>query len=481
MAERNGPRNGFSDKSRNGGESGGDSFARQLPKALEAEKAVLGSILLLPEVFDEVALVLHQDDFSDEANRTIFSHLQEMHSAGKQIDLMLLVERLRHAGVYEQIGGAAYLAELGKQVPTAAHAEYYGKIVADKAVLRSLILAGTDIVAAAHATDADTREVLAKAEERVFSILDQRGGATLSSIRDVLQESLDRIAARMDQQHAYGGIETGFDDFDQMTGGLQGSELVILAARPSMGKTALAMNMAEHVALQLRLPVLFVSLEMAAIELGDRLLCSVAGVNGHRLRNGTITNDERKKLIEASGQLSESPLFIDDSPSRTMTEIAAQARRLKKKHGLSLVVIDYLQLIEPDNARDPRQEQVSKIARRLKGMARELDVPVLCLAQLNRQVEASRDNKPQLSNLRESGAIEQDADVVMFVHRDEYYCTNEEDRERVRGEADLLIRKQRNGPTGDVKLTWVHELTRFRNFSHKPYSEFEPVPGDGGF
>ena len=477
MAERN----GFRNEKRGGGSADDDLLRMQLPQAIEAERAVLGSILLLPEVFDEVALAMRADDFYEEANRTIFEHLLDMHNSGKQIDLMLLVDRLRKAEVYESIGGAAYLAELGKQVPTAAHAEYYAKIVADKAILRSLILAGTDIAAEARNSAADTRDVLAKAEERVFGILDQRGSASLSSIRDVLQESLDRIAARMDQQHAYGGLETGFDDYDQMTGGLQNSELVILAARPSMGKTALAMNMAEHIALQLRMPVLFVSLEMAAIELGDRLLCSVAGVNGHRLRNGTITNDERKQLVEASGRLSESPLFIDDSPSRTMTEIAAQARRLKKKHGLSLVVIDYLQLIDPDNPRDPRQEQVSKIARRLKGMARELDVPVLCLAQLNRQVEASRDNKPQLSNLRESGAIEQDADVVMFVHRDEYYQNNEEDRERVRGEADLLIRKQRNGPTGDIKLTWVHELTRFRNFAHKPYAEFEMPAGDSGF
>jgi replicative DNA helicase len=212
---------------------------------------------------------------------------------------------------------------------------------------------------------------------------------------------------------------------------------------------------------------------MSALELADRLLCSVAEVNGNRLRNGTITHQERQKLVQASVDVSKAPLYIDDSPSRTMTEIGANARRLKRRENLGLVVIDYLQLIEPDNPREPRQEQVAKIARRLKGLARELDVPVLCLAQLNRQVEATRDNRPQLSHLRESGAIEQDADVVMFIHREEYYQTNEEDRERVRGEADLLIRKQRNGPTGDVKLAWLHDFTRFRNFSHKPYAEFE--------
>lgn len=446
---------------------------RQLPRNLEAEKAVLGSILLLPQVFDEVALIIRPDDFYDDANRTLFEHLLQMHDAGQQLDPMLLVERLRTADQYESIGGAAYIAELGGVVPTAAHAEYYAKIVADKSVLRSLIHAGTDILHDAYDPTSDTREMLSKAEEKVFSILESKGGAELTAISEVLQRSLDRLDTRMDQDNVAGGLETGFDDFDQLTGGLQNSELIILAARPSMGKTALAMNIAEHAALQARVPVLFVSLEMSAIELGDRLLCSVAEVNGQRLRNGTITGDERRKLVQSAAEISQAPLFIDDSPSRTMTEIAANARRMKRREGLGLIVIDYLQLIDPDRSSDPRQEQVAKIARRLKGLAREMEVPVLCLAQLNRQVESTRDNKPQLSHLRESGAIEQDADVVMFVHREEYYQTNEEDRERFRGEADLIVRKQRNGPVGDVKLAWVHDFTRFRNYSQKPYEEFE--------
>jgi len=453
---------------------------RQLPRSLEAEKAVLGSILLLPQVFDEVALIIRPNDFYDDGNRTLFEHLLQMHDGGQQLDPMLLVERLRSADQYENIGGAAYIAELGSAVPTAAHAEYYARIVADKAVLRSLIHVGTDIVHDAYEPTADTREMLSKAEEKVFGILESRGTGELSVISKVLQESLDRIDARMDQQHAYGGLETGFDDFDHLTGGLQNSELIILAARPSMGKTALAMNIAEHAALQVRATVLFVSLEMSAIELGDRLLCSVAEVNSHRLRNGTITADERRKLVQTAAEVSQAPLYIDDSPSRTMTEISANARRLKRREGLSLIVIDYLQLIDPDNSRDPRQEQVAKIARRLKGLARELEVPVLCLAQLNRQVEATRDNKPQLSHLRESGAIEQDADVVMFVHREEYYQTNEEDREQVRGQAELLIRKQRNGPTGDVKLTWLRDFTRFRNYAPAPHEAFADH-GDSNF
>jgi replicative DNA helicase len=474
------------DKSRSGEprpfskKSGDNLFERQLPQSLEAEQAVLGSLILLPERCDEVALVIKEDDFYDDANRRIYAQMHRLHESGKQIDPMLLVQALKDSGEFELVGGAAYLAELGSVVPTAAHAEHYARIVREKSTLRSLILASTDILRDAYDPTVDPREMLSRAEERVFGILEEKGEGKVHTIRDVLHQSISRIHARMKQDHAFGGIETGFDDFDEMTGGLHGSELLILAARPSMGKTALALNMVEHVAINLREPTLFVSLEMSAIELGDRLLCSRARVNGHRLRNGHITNEERTLLTKTANEISGAPLFIDDMPSRTMTEIAANARRIKRRDRLKLIVIDYLQLIDPDNSRDPRQEQVAKIARRLKGLARELDVPVLCLAQLNRQVESSRDNKPQLSNLRESGAIEQDADVVMFVHRDEYYQTNEEDRQRVRGEADLLIRKQRNGPTGDVKLTWLHDFTRFTNAAPQQHEEFAGMSGDFG-
>jgi replicative DNA helicase len=355
--------------------------------------------------------------------------------------------------------------------------------VRDKAVLRALIHASTDIIQESFETGVDAREMLARAEQRVFRILDTKGDTQVRSVHDILHESLARIDARMQRQHAYGGLDTGLVDFDDLTGGLHGSELVILAARPSMGKTALALNIAEHIAIDERgpnKPVLMVSLEMSALEVGDRLLCSRARVNSHRLRNGQLSADDSRRLIETAAHVSRAPLFIDDSPSRNMTEIAATARRLKRKDQLSLIVVDYLQLIEPDNARDPRQEQVARISRRLKGLARELNVPVLCLAQLNRQVEATRDNKPQLSHLRESGAIEQDADVVMFVHREEFYQTNQEDRDAVKGQAEILIRKQRNGPTGDIKLTWLHEFTRFENYQQPEYDDFNNL-GPGNF
>jgi replicative DNA helicase len=448
-------------------------LSRGRPGNLEAERNVLGSILLKPDVCDDVALLVRPEDFADEAHQTIFRHLLDLHDGAARIDATILLDRLRTKGDLEQIGGAATIAELINSVPHAAHATHYAGIIRDKAMLRSLIDASTDILRDAYDAFDEPRELLSQAEEKIFSILEQRSSAEAKPIQAVLEDVMIRMDARMKHEHALGGVETGFTDLDSLCGGLHNSELIILAARPSMGKTAFAMNIAEHIAIDTHQPVLFVSLEMASLELADRLLCSAAQVNGHRLRNGTISQEDRRRLVQKSSEISSAPLFIDDTPGRTLTEIAAVARRLKRKQGLSLIVIDYLQLIEPDNPRDPRQEQVARIARRLKTMSRELDIPILCLAQLNRQAEVSRDNRPRLNHLRESGAIEQDADVVMFVHREEYYQTTDEDRERVRGEAEIIIAKQRNGPIGDVKLLWQHDYTRFVNLEHRPYDEFE--------
>jgi replicative DNA helicase len=446
---------------------------RDRPANVDAERAVLGSILLKPDACDDIALLVRPDDFSDESFQILYQHLLELHDSGKRIDVTIVLERLRTKGDLDRIGGAAMLAEVVEAVPHAAHAAHYAQIVRDKALLRSLIDAGTEILRDAYDGGDEPRQLLARAEERIFSILERRSSAEAQPIQSVLEEVMVRMDARMKHEHTIGGVETGFTELDTLCGGLHNSELIILAARPSMGKTAFAMNIAENVAINLRQAVLFVSLEMASLELADRLLCSAAQVNGHRLRNGTISQEDRRRLVQKSSEIGTSPLYIDDTPGRTLTEIAAVARRLKRRQGLSLIVIDYLQLIEPDNPRDPRQEQVARIARRLKMMSRELDVPVLCLAQLNRQAEASRDNRPRLNHLRESGAIEQDADVVMFVHREEYYQTNDEDRERVKGQAEIIISKQRNGPIGDVKLLWQHDYTRFVNLEHRPHDEFE--------
>jgi replicative DNA helicase len=447
---------------------------RQPPCNLEAERAVLGSILLKPDVCDDVVLLVRADDFYDEAHQKLFAHMLALHEEGRRVDLTLLVDRLKTSGDLEAIGGYAALAEIGNSVPTAANAQYYAGIVRDKSTYRALIHVGTEIVHDAYDQADDSTLLLSQAEQKIFSILEHRGLGQQADLKDVLHDVMDRIDARMKGEHVAGGLETHFADYDALTGGLHDSELIILAARPSMGKTALALNIAEHVARKASAPVLFVSLEMSRLELGDRLLCSFARVNGQRLRNGTISNEERRTLVEKAAELSQCPLFVDDTPTRTVTEIAAVARRLKRKHGLRLVVIDYLQLIEPDNPKDQRQEQVARIARRLKHLARDLSLPVLCLAQLNRQAEMSRESKPRLSHLRESGAIEQDADVVMFVHREEYYATSEDEKARVAGEAELIVAKQRNGPIGEVKLTFLHKFARFEDATQRPYDEFGP-------
>ena len=454
-----------------------DLAERVPPHSQEAEKAVLGSILLDPRVLDDVATHLVPDDFYIDAHRKVYSRILEMHAENRTIDLMLLVEELRKHGEFEAVGGAAYLAEIGQAVAVASHAVYYADIVRNHALTRALIHAGTDIVRDAFDLTMEPREQINRAEERIFAVRDRRSTADAVSLNDVLFEAFQMIDRRMQGEAT--GVPTGFTDLDKLTGGLHDSELVILAARPSMGKTALATNIAEHVAVDAGLTTLFVSLEMSRLELVQRMLCSRGKINGHKFRSGFLSAEDREKLVRAAGELSRGQLLIDDSPSHTVTEIAAVARRLRRRAGLRLVVIDYLQLIEPDNPKDPRQEQVAKMTRRLKTLARELKIPILCLAQLNRQTEIAKDNRPRLSHLRESGAIEQDADVVMFVHREEYYHTREEAQARgLSGLAEVIVAKQRNGPVGDIKLTWCEQFTRFENAAPMDYVEasFEDAP-----
>lgn len=433
------------------------------PHSLEAERSVLGSMLLVPELCDEIVLLVQPSDFYADAHQKIFHHLSEMHSEGLRIDETLLVERLRSAAELELVGGQAYLFEIIDATATPASATELSKIIHSKATLRRLIHSSTEILRDCFDPTQNPRELLAKAEERVFMILDERGGTDVSAFSDVLMAACERIDARLQRGAGISGLSTGLPDLDLKTGGFHGSELLILAGRPSMGKTALAANIAENAAIDGQVCTLFVSLEMSKLELAERVMCSRARVNGHKLRNGYATSDDQRKIVKICSEMSKAPLFIDDSPSRNVMEIAATARRLKRRHGLGLIVIDYLQLIEPDNQSDPRQEQVAKIARRLKGMARELNLPVLTLAQLNRQAEAAKDNKPRLSHLRESGAIEQDADVVMFIHREEYYANDPDEKERLKGQAELILAKQRNGPVGTVPMVFLDEYARFES------------------
>jgi replicative DNA helicase len=441
------------------------------PHNLDAERGVLGSMLLDPNLCDDVALILRPDDFYADANQKLYAHLLAMHDEGSRIDATLLLERLSTAGDLEAIGGAGYLAEVLHSVPYAANAVYYAEIVRAKATLRALIHASTEILRDAYEPTLDPREMVGRAEEQIFAIHDQRSSDQVTNAHDLMVEAFDRIDARL-AGTAGVGVPTGYTDLDNLTGGLHDSEFVVLAARPSMGKTSLGTNIAEYVSIEANVPTLFVSLEMARLELAQRMLCSQGRIDANKFRSGLLSKDDRSKLVEASAKLGKAPLYVDDTPARTCTEIAACARRLKRKQNLGLIVIDYLQLIQPDDPRDPRQEQVAKMARRLKGLARELKIPVLCLAQLNRQADTGKDShRPRLSQLRESGAIEQDADVVMFIWRD--WDTREEAQEKgIEGVVNLSIAKQRNGPTGDIKLAWFDKYTCFENLAPKPYEEF---------
>jgi replicative DNA helicase len=463
---------------------------RSPPFDLAAEMGVLGSFLLNPDVANDLALNIRADDFYDDAHRKLYSTLINMFDTGRKIDVTLLVSELKSAGDFELIGGAAYLAQLANSVPNAAHAIYYAQIVRSKATLRRLIDASTSILSDAYDESFEAKELVSQAEQRIFQIQDERNANSAASVSEVLKAAMTRIDLRMQGEQLQSGVATHFTDFDQMTGGLHNGELIILAARPSMGKTAFAMNIAEQVSMKEKAPTLFVSLEMNAIELVDRLLCSVAKVNGQRLKVGTITQDDQKRLLATAAKIAQAPLYIDDAPSRTVSEVAAVARRITQQEmrkpggrALGLIVIDYLQLLNPDNPKDPRQEQVAKIARRLKMLAREQNVPILCLSQLNRQAEDSKDHKPKLSHLRESGAIEQDADVVMFVHREGYYHRGE-DAAQFEGQAEIIIAKQRNGPVGDVELIWERDYTRFLNKAaerHEEFSSYSDFSTPGGY
>ncbi|MDO4570586.1 MAG: replicative DNA helicase [Planctomycetia bacterium] len=445
-----------------------------LPQNVDMERALLGSILLEPIVLDDVLPLVRESDFYLTANQIVFRHLVDIYTSGRQIDSTILLESLQKNNDLSRIGGISYLVEIVHSVAIAAHAVAYSEIIRDKSRLRQLIHACTNIIQSAYDPAADVNELISQSEEQIFAVHDSRSNDSVVSMYNILTEVWDKIDSF--EEGGALGLMTGFTDLDQMTGGLHNSELIILAARPSMGKTAFATNIADQIAIDQNKGVLFVSLEMARAELVTRILCGRAKVDSQKMRQGRITPQERRDLQTASSSMMRAPFHIDDTPSRTVSEIAAQGRRLKRKGQLDLIVIDYLQLIREDNSRDARQEQVSKIARRLKELARELQVPVICLSQLNRQTESSGDHRPKLSQLRESGAIEQDADVVMFVHREEYYHAGDKDhieKKQLAGKAEIIIAKQRNGPTGIVNLQWESKFTQFRNLMFSRREEFE--------
>ncbi|MEQ9411926.1 MAG: replicative DNA helicase [Fuerstiella sp.] len=438
------------------------------PQNLDAERGVLGSILLMNEAIDDVGEVLRPEHFYSDAHQKIYAAIRELYENNvKGIDGVTLAHELMRRSELDDVGGAAYLAEILDSVPHAAHVRYYANIVREKWLQRSLIYSCTEILAESYDLSTDIEDLLQSAERRIFGIVEQQEGSGNIAIGDILMEAFDRIEERMNSEGDATGMTTGFSDLDAQTTGLQPTELIILAARPSMGKTAFVCNVAEAVARVGQKGVLLFSLEQSNLELAERFLCITARVNGHDLRAGNLTAEQRDQLMMASDDLARLPLFIDDKPGRTMGQIAALARRLHRKSPLGVIIIDYLQLVEPEDKNAPREQQIAGISRRLKFLAKELRVPVVALAQLNRGVELREDKRPRLADLRESGSIEQDADMVMFLHRPDAY--DPEDRP---GEAEIVVAKHRSGPTGIVRLTWRKEFMRFENYSPMADTDF---------
>jgi len=439
------------------------SLHRVPPQNIEAEQSILGGILLDNQYLNAVLEVLDGGDFYSESHRRIFAAILELDNKGEPSDLITLSNALKEKKQLDHVGGVAYLASLVDNVPSAANIAYYAKIVKEKAILRRLIGTATDILSKSYDTGADVNNVLDESEHAIFEISEKKIKPAFFSIKDLIKDSFKTIESLYERKEFVTGVPTGFEKIDDMTSGLQNSDLIIIAGRPSMGKTALALDIARHAALEVGIPVALFSLEMAKEQLAIRLLSSEARVDSQRIRRGFLGETDWPKLTTAAGRLSEAPIFIDDTPSIMVLEMKAKARRLTAEVGLGLIILDYLQLMRSGVNKDSREQEISEISRSLKALAKELRVPVVALSQLNRRVEDRTNRRPQMADLRESGAIEQDADLIAFIYRDEVYNRSEDNPEK--GIAEIIIGKQRNGPTGVVKLAFLEKYTRFENLA----------------
>lgn len=441
------------------------------PHSIQAEQSVLGGLMLDNQTWDSVADKVAAEDFYRKDHRLIFTTIEQLAEKQDPFDVITLSEALEAIDELQTVGGLAYLGTLAKDTPSAANIVAYANIVRDRSVLRQLIHIGTDISDSAFNTEGrDTSEILENAERDVFKIAEQRqrgqeGG--FKSIKNLLATAVDKIETLYEQEGNITGASTGFTDFDDLTSGLQPADLIIVAGRPSMGKTTIAMNMAENVAISSGKPVAVFSMEMPGDSLAMRMMSSLGRIDQNKVRTGKLDDDEWPRLTSAINMLAETKLFIDDTPALTPTEVRARARRLVREHGpLGLIVLDYLQLMQSPSSGESRVQQISDISRGLKALAKELNVPVVALSQLNRNLEQRPNKRPVMSDLRESGAIEQDADLIVFVYRDEVYNEDSPDK----GIAEVIIGKQRNGPLGTVRLTFLGQFTRFENFAGDPYS-----------
>jgi replicative DNA helicase len=447
------------------------TLEKSLPNNLEAERSVLGAILLDNNALNAAIENLRVEDFFLEQHRRVFSHMISLGESQQAIDLVTLTEELYRKGDLEASGGAPYLASLADGMPKVSNIEHYARIVKEKALLRNLIHATHNIQERAFEGEEGADTILDNAESSIFALAEDRVKVGLIAVKDLVRPTYERIDRLVREGNSITGISTRYASLDRLTSGLQPSELIILAARPSQGKTALALNLAENVAIRAGLPVAIFSLEMSKEALLQRMVASVAQIDGQRFRTGKISKTERDEMFQALGQMSSAPLWIDDSASISVLEIGAKARRLKRDKGLALVIVDYLQLITARGRFGNRQEEVASISRSLKGLAKELQLPVLVLSQLTRAPERE-ERGPQLSDLRESGAIEQDADVVMFIYRPNFFKQDASPEERE--ETELRIAKQRNGPTDTVKFVFRSKFTRFEEAAPDAFSRFTP-------
>ncbi len=436
------------------------------PQNIQAEQAVLGAMLLKKDAIAEAAEKLQPEDFYREAHRLVYQAILDLFRRDEAADLVTVTEQLKKTDNLEKAGGIAFVTSLANAVPTAANLEYHARIVLEKAQLRNLINTATEIAGEAYEDAEEIGDLMDDAEKKILAVTGRGNTFDLTSIGDLVLDVFSKVEERSKHKNALTGLASGFVDLDRLTSGFQPSDLILVAARPSMGKTAFTLNIATYVAVRLQKPVAFFSLEMSNVQLVQRMLCAEGGIDSQALRSGVLEREDWTRLISASDRLMKAPMFIDDTPGITVSELRSKARRIKAQHGLSLVVIDYLQLMQgrPGRNGDNRQQEISEISRSLKALARELGVPVIALSQLSRSVEARQVKRPMLSDLRESGSLEQDADIVMFLYREDYYDA-ETERKNI---TDVIIAKHRNGPIDTVQLFFEKRFTKFTNFEHTP-------------
>ncbi|GEO27278.1 replicative DNA helicase [Alicyclobacillus acidoterrestris] len=446
-----------------------DSMLRMPPQQVEAEQAVLGAMLISEDAVNEALELLEAEDFYRSAHQSIYRAMREVYDAGQPIDVVTVAAALRNRDdALDQVGGAEYLADLAAAMPTALHVGQYAQIVREKALLRRIIAAATDIAEEGYSQELPASDVLADAEKRILELSQFQKTRDFTHISDVLETTFERIEQLYASDGSITGVPTGYSELDRMTSGFQKSDLIIVAARPSVGKTAFALNVAQNVAVRHGVPVAIFSLEMSKDQLVQRMLCAEAYIEGQKLRTGSLDDDDWPKLSMGVSALSNSPIYIDDSPGITVPEMRSKLRRLKLEKGLGLVVIDYLQLIHGRRGSgENRQQEISEISRSLKQLARELEVPIVSLGQLSRSVEQRQDKRPMLSDIRESGSIEQDADIVAFLYRDDYY-DHETERQNI---IEIIIAKQRNGPVGKVELVFLKNYNKFVNLEKSHQQE----------